>query len=231
MLLASYPLRPLMVLKLGVPEAHFDSDWTENEAISLDRRLFPSRSGSPRTFEDVEELEAYGEEQLVQRGATAQMIERFQLSFTETRGIIAWADQDLFDEFSGPAMKEGDFWKIHLGRRVRLDEDDLDGALFMEGLLEDAMLFSQNGSLVDPTLVEWDTRHESPGVWVTKPRVVEYADVDWDRMYEDFESSVVPDGESTSTPATTELCFSDGTYRDLRTRYGGSTRSGERSIG
>ncbi|KAG6843902.1 hypothetical protein H0H87_011910 [Tephrocybe sp. NHM501043] len=107
---------------------------------------------------------------LVQRGATRLMIETFNLQFTNEAGIFAWADSTLYAEFAGPKMREGDFWKIQLGRRFDLDDNDLDGAGFIEGILEDAILFPGKGGL------QWETVEESPGIWVT--RTVETGDVD-----------------------------------------------------
>ena len=89
------------------------------------------------------------------------MIETFSLEFTPQDGIFAWADQELFDEFSGPAMKVGHKWRIHLGRKIMLDEDDLDGSEFVEGLLEDALLFPMD-------FARWETVQEVPGIWTTR---------------------------------------------------------------
>ena len=88
--------------------------------------------------------------QLLRRGATRLMCETFYLEFTKEDGIFAWADQNLYEEFSGPLMLPGDFWKIHLGRRIELDEDDLDGGQFLEELLEDALYFANR-------LIPWET--------------------------------------------------------------------------
>lgn len=89
------------------------------------------------------------------------MCETFHLEFTKEDGIFAWADQNLYEEFAGPLMQPGDFWKIHLGRRIELDEDDLDGAQFLEELLEDALYFASH-------LIPWETVEETPGIWVTR---------------------------------------------------------------
>jgi hypothetical protein len=99
--------------------------------------------------------------QLLRRGATRLMCETFHLEFTKEDGIFAWADQNLYEEFAGPLMQPGDFWKIHLGRRIELDEDDLDGAQFLEELLEDALYFASH-------LIPWETVEETPGIWVTR---------------------------------------------------------------
>jgi hypothetical protein len=110
------------------------------------------------------------------------MCETFHLEFSED-GIFAWADEDIYEQFSGPAMSKGDFWKIHLGRRIELDEDDLDGSMFIEGLLEDVLLYpaqisilskasnSRNGycyTLNNRLQDSWETVEEAPGIWVTR---------------------------------------------------------------
>ena len=89
------------------------------------------------------------------------MIETFNLRFCH-EGIFAHADAALLDEFSGPRMKLGDTWKIQLGRRFNLDPTDRDGSVFVEGLLEDALLFPsrpENG---------WETVEDDVGSWVTR---------------------------------------------------------------
>ncbi|THH04738.1 hypothetical protein EW145_g5301 [Phellinidium pouzarii] len=99
------------------------------------------------------------------------MCEVFILEFTEEVGIVAWADQDIFDAHSSPMMKNGHLWKIYLGRRIDLDVDDLDGAQFREDLLEEVILFplrilvcTHNG-----TEERWETVEEMPGLWATRP--------------------------------------------------------------
>ncbi|KAG8946982.1 hypothetical protein FRC04_011278 [Tulasnella sp. 424] len=104
-------------------------------------------------------------ESLMARGATRLMIVTFQMTFDEEEGIIAWADDEIYKQFSGPGMMNGDQWKIMLGRRIKLDVDDLDGSIFIEDLLEDAIVrrFPDN-----PT---WETVRvkENSNVWVTRP--------------------------------------------------------------
>lgn len=104
-------------------------------------------------------------EALLARGATRLMIATFQMTFDEEEGIVAWADDEIYERFSGPGMKPGDQWKIMLGRRIKLDVDDLDGSIFIEDLLEDAVT---NRFPANPT---WETvRLEGdPKVWVTRP--------------------------------------------------------------
>ena len=55
---------------------------------------------------------------LLMRGATPEMCTRFKLRFYHELGIIAWADEELFEEFTGDLMEEGDLWQIYLGRCV-----------------------------------------------------------------------------------------------------------------
>jgi hypothetical protein len=97
------------------------------------------------------------------------MCETFHLSFSEKGGIIAWADDDIYEQFSGPAMLKGDFWKIALGRRIELDEDDLDGSMFIEGLLEDVLMYPHLWSTMKLYRNEgWETVEESPDIWITR---------------------------------------------------------------
>ncbi|KAH6873985.1 hypothetical protein BKA70DRAFT_1351386 [Coprinopsis sp. MPI-PUGE-AT-0042] len=93
--------------------------------------------------------------QLIARGATPLMVSTFSLRFTVEEGIVAHGDDTLFDEteISG---------KIYLGSRVGLDPEDHDGSEFMEGLLEDAILFQQDS-------FRWETTKTGDGVWETKP--------------------------------------------------------------
>ncbi|KAJ7038155.1 hypothetical protein C8F04DRAFT_370444 [Mycena alexandri] len=144
-----------------------DADFTSNEEFfdrvsaprgdtplrDLERYLLPSHM-SPRDSDEYEQLR--------RRGATRLMCETFHLQFDPDTGIIAWADGDIYDEFSGPLMREGDFWKIMLGRRIQLDDDDPDGSGLIETLLEDALLFPL------PNDCRWETVEESPGIWVTR---------------------------------------------------------------
>ncbi|KDR78013.1 hypothetical protein GALMADRAFT_138171 [Galerina marginata CBS 339.88] len=124
---------------------------TETQAIHPDRSLVPrgdtplreipvSAQGPPTQYRGASRPEEYSE--LLRRGATRMMCETFNLEYTYEGGIYAWADTDLFEEFSGSLMRPEDQWKIHLGRRISLDEDDIDGSAFIEGLLEDAQVFS-----------------------------------------------------------------------------------------
>lgn len=119
-----------------------NTESTENQAIHYDRSLVP-RGNTPllpdSLFDRYPPLAEYrsreGEyKELLRRGATRIMCETFHLEFSLQGGIYAWADPQLFEESAGPAMKKGDFWKIHLGRRVSLDQDDEDGSAFIDGL-------------------------------------------------------------------------------------------------
>jgi hypothetical protein len=188
-----YVLRSTLIVK-DTPkenEAHPGRSISiDNEAMNDDRRLAPraitplldvSPSRIPEEYSLGRSAEFY---ELLKRGATCLMCETFHLSFTHETGIIAWADGDIFDTFSGPAMQEGDFWKIHLGRCIELDEDDFDGSIFLEGLLEDILLFpmvpyinSKAEFGFNSTFAfGWETVEETPGIWVTRPIPNELAD-------------------------------------------------------
>ena len=116
-----------------------NTESTINQAIHHDRSLVPRgntplledngillRHPPPVEYRQKNREDEYKE--LLRRGATRIMCETFHLEFSQQHGIYAWADPQLFEEFSGPEMENGDFWKIHLGRRISLDEDDEDGS-------------------------------------------------------------------------------------------------------
>ena len=136
------------------------------------------------------------------------MCETFFLEYSDEKGIVAWADADLYEGFTLPTngdntdsateekttIKKGDYWKIYLGRRIVLDEDDYDGAHFIEGIIEDGILFNSllESRVAGPAegededededdeqeekeeqdinkVVVWKTFLESPGIWATQP--------------------------------------------------------------
>ena len=53
---------------------------------------------------------------LLARGATREMCIRYELRFYHDSGIIAYADEDLFDDFTGDLVETKDRWQICLGR-------------------------------------------------------------------------------------------------------------------
>ncbi|KAG6829489.1 hypothetical protein H0H92_004371 [Tricholoma furcatifolium] len=116
--------------------------------------LLITQAGAPLPGYTEEEYDA-----LLQRGATRLMIDTFELEFSNEHGIFAWADHDLYAEFAGPQMKKGDLWKIQLGRRFVLDDDDYDGSWFIEGLLEEAIMYPS------PCSRNWETVEEMPGIF------------------------------------------------------------------
>lgn len=62
-------------------------------------------------------------------------------------------------------MKEGDQWKIMLGRRVELEVIDEDGSLFIDELVENAI-----GGHMDPHS-GWETvPYVVPNIWITRPK-------------------------------------------------------------
>ncbi|KDR78012.1 hypothetical protein GALMADRAFT_244983 [Galerina marginata CBS 339.88] len=165
-------------------------DETAQETVSTDTQaIHPDRSLVPRGNTPLREIgiqreipasyrpshypvrrESREDEylELLKRGATRFMCEVFSLEFTYLGGIYAWADDDLFREFSGPLMQPGDLWKIHLGRRIALDEGDEDGSEFIEGLLEDVLLYPYRSAFSKKKYEKWETVEESPGIWVTR---------------------------------------------------------------
>ncbi|KAH6876496.1 hypothetical protein BKA70DRAFT_1576829 [Coprinopsis sp. MPI-PUGE-AT-0042] len=84
--------------------------------------------------------------QLVARGATPLMISAYSLRFSLQDGIVAHADDALFEDFSGPAMKQDHVWKIYLESR----------------LLEDV-------TIVEPNLRRWKMEKVGNGCWETRP--------------------------------------------------------------
>ncbi|GLB45708.1 hypothetical protein LshimejAT787_2600410 [Lyophyllum shimeji] len=148
-------------------ESSLPADSLYNEASNdTDRDQVPRGTTPLRDVGPFRPLPGYSLEDyeaLLQRGATRLMIETFNLEYSHENGIFAWADSTLYSEFAGPKMQRGDFWKIQLGRRFDLDEDDLDGSLFVEGILEEAILFPEIGQAG-----KWETVEERPGIWVTR---------------------------------------------------------------
>ncbi|KAL8290324.1 hypothetical protein RQP46_002582 [Phenoliferia psychrophenolica] len=94
--------------------------------------LFSNTTHSPALFSS-----------LLARGCSPRMIALYQLEFSDKGGIVAWADEDVFQAFSGDEMKQGDQWKICLGRRVKLDNKDADGSAFVHELLDDVYYGTQ----------------------------------------------------------------------------------------
>ncbi|KAG5349446.1 hypothetical protein C0989_003903, partial [Termitomyces sp. Mn162] len=154
-----------------------DEDEDEEEpkdSLLIDTAYDSDREQTPRSTTPllsiprvIRPLPGYSYDQykaLLQRGATRLMIETFNLEFNQDKGIFAWADSALYKEFAGPKMLKGDFWKIQLGRRFDLDEDDLNGSVFVEGILEDVIMFPGKGG----DGAQWETAEESPGIWVTQ---------------------------------------------------------------
>lgn len=83
-------------------------------------------------------------------------------------------------------MLPGEEWKIHLGRRVVLNHDDLDGSMFMEDLV-DEIIHSTKRDI-------WETVKED-GIWVTRPICFDGDDDDDDDAGDDSED----DSDSSSS--------------------------------
>ncbi|KIJ48497.1 hypothetical protein M422DRAFT_247845 [Sphaerobolus stellatus SS14] len=58
-------------------------------------------------------------------------------------------------------MKDGGYWKLMLGRRIKLSPDDSDGSEWIGDFLEDAFV-TRGVSL-------YETVEERAGIWVTRP--------------------------------------------------------------
>ncbi|KAG7095749.1 hypothetical protein E1B28_006459 [Marasmius oreades] len=99
---------------------------------------------------------------LLARGATRLMCETFYLEFHQDDGIIIDMRDDLFGEWAGPRLVDCKSWKIVLGRELRLDSDDEDGSRYIDGFLEDCLLFPANAR-------HWETIQKEPGHWITRP--------------------------------------------------------------
>lgn len=142
---------------------------TDNALLRSDRQRAP-RGSTPLLDIDPSRIPYSDRTEthlaLLARGATRLMCETFQLDYSPASGIVAWADEELFAEFSGPAMQHGDRWKIYLGRCLLLEADDNDGRAFIEELVEEAMLFPTTRS---DEVERWETVLEASRVWVTRP--------------------------------------------------------------
>ncbi|KAH8106510.1 hypothetical protein DFH11DRAFT_1712013 [Phellopilus nigrolimitatus] len=167
-------------------ETLYDSIVTDHEALNPDRRLAPRGCTPTLDIGRIREIDipaAYRKRKdeytaLLARGATRMMCETFRLDFSEETGIVAWADHNVFEAFSGPAMKQGDHWKIFLGRCVELEGDDLDGAQFVEDLLEEVLMYPLLALDLDSPEEKWETVEESPGIWSTRPVVERETDAE-----------------------------------------------------
>ncbi|THU81360.1 hypothetical protein K435DRAFT_972374 [Dendrothele bispora CBS 962.96] len=153
--------------------AFFDNDISA--AYCQDRSLEP-RGDTPLPeyhpvdvpwFYRINRVDEYA--QLRRRGATVEMCKTFSLSFDMDKGITAVLTREIKETFGGPEMLETDTWKLYLGRRVTLDEDDSDGSDFIIGLLEDALLFEHPDHSIGPE--QWTTARPEgkTNLWETYP--------------------------------------------------------------
>ncbi|KAK0193390.1 hypothetical protein F5146DRAFT_380232 [Armillaria mellea] len=151
----------------------------ENCAMSLDRVLI-RRGTTPLDVlpPDLPVPDTYANsptefQSLMRRGATVAMCLRYELRFTRKHGIVARADEDLFDLVGNPAMEETDEWKIYLGRRIRLHSNDEDGREFLIDLLEDALIYPLRSEFSNCFSERWETFVKDPSiypvVWITRP--------------------------------------------------------------
>ncbi|KAH9476535.1 hypothetical protein JR316_0010575 [Psilocybe cubensis] len=141
---------------------------TESQLEHPDRDIAPRGDTPLKEIEEGIEIPAdyasrIGEyKELLRRGATPEMCTLFSLVFIPHEGISAFIPPEIFNQFSGPAMNDDDVWQIYLGRRVRLEETDVDGREFVESLLDDISVLPDTGN--------WATEEESPGIWITYPK-------------------------------------------------------------
>lgn len=110
--------------------------------------------------------------ELLARGATTEMCRRFSLEFTDAAGIVAWLDEDFIEEFAGPGMGDCRRWKLYLGRRLSLSQEDHDGSIFITDFMEEAVVYPPSPGEVDPPrkppFETYFSEYEE--VWVTQPR-------------------------------------------------------------
>lgn len=151
----------------------------ENCAMSLDRVLvrrgttpldvLPPNLPVPDTYANSPtEFQS-----LMRRGVTVAMCLRYKLRFTRKHGIVARADEDLFDLVGNPAMEETDEWQIYLGCRIQLHSYDEDGREFLIDLLEDALIYPLRSEFSNCFSERWETFVKDPSiypvVWITRP--------------------------------------------------------------
>lgn len=195
-----------------------DDSEDENTALSPDRALRP-RGTTPLNDVSKEQLVNISEiyaaspveyESLLQRGAARHMCERYKLRYTRKRGIVAIADETFLADFSTPVVCEGDVWRIHLGRRIDLRMEDLDGTEFLTALVEKALIYPMRNEYSNCFAERWETVGEYDAalgctVWTTRPMdkagpigAVEY---DGDNSSDDLDTdSYGPDGPDLDGP-------------------------------
>jgi len=182
-------------------------------------------------------------EELVSRGATLVFCETWYAIFEEDRGIVVQAN-DRLKEIYGSFLGEWDSWLICIGRRIKLGDDDPEGILYMEDLLD--LIFTED----DDEL--WITYKESEyqSHWVTRPKgglritgVEEVAEVAdeydvWSGEDDDGESSVgsyagetsASEAQSTSNPATSD-CESTWWSDDSENKAEGDVQTDFQDVG
>jgi len=151
---------------------------------------------------------------LISRGATLAFCEAWEAKFDEEDGIIVLANSRLREAYENFIGEHG-HWSIWVGRRIKLSEDDPDGSLFMEDLLDMIFTRDDNG--------HWITYTKPGGFCVTRPEegmiipgeaeVVEIPEGLWTSEEEGSPESSVgsyvgetsqSEAESTSNPQTSD---------------------------
>ncbi|KAF9643205.1 hypothetical protein BDM02DRAFT_3192056 [Thelephora ganbajun] len=95
--------------------------------------------------------------QLVSRGVSCSMCQRFCMEFSTDEGIVLWADEPTFDLFSPGWMEEGSCWKIFIGRAVDLAGGDQDGWEFVTEFLEQILWDGESGEEDEGGFQRWVT--------------------------------------------------------------------------
>ena len=197
------PTNPLTVLRRGIltrcdsppPEAvpdHLRSSWYDD---------------FPQEFDE-----------LVSRGATRAFCETWRARFNEDCGIVVRPSDDLRDCYEDLSEELGfpwyPHWSIWIGRRIKLEDWDLNGRRFMEDLLDIIFCDDDDGL--------WITYKDHQDSWVTRPKegpeiegmveVLEIAD-EYEVLSgeeDDYESSIQSYGEGEGPEAEASSVSSGG---------------------
>ena len=180
-------------------------------------------------------------DELISRGATLAFCETWDATFGNVRGIVVHANDNLKETY-GSFVDDCERWMIWIGRRIKLEDDDDYGSLFMEELLD--LIFTEDD---DGMWITYREKSETPTYWVTRPkeglRIVETMEIAdaadeydvWDGEEDDRDSSVGyahesseddPASESASDPAISD-CESTWWSDDSENEVGPEEGEGE----
>jgi len=185
-------------------------------------------------------------DELISRGATPAFCEIWRARFNEDSGIVVQPSDDFKGAY-GALIEDLDFpWSIWIGRHIKLDDDDLDGSLFMESLL-DIIFYEDDDGL-------WITYKDHKDSWVTRPsegpeiegtvEVLEVADEyevwseeeeeeeeedDHEPSHPTFSDNESPEAESTSSGCESTW-WSDDSENEMEVEDGESVEGIEANI-